>query len=66
MASLPAWAAEETDVASALDEDDPFDLHVTVDYVFSARRAAIKRESTAIAASAQAIASPSRQRRSTG
>jgi hypothetical protein len=49
LASIPpAFAAEETDVASALDEEDPFDLHVTVDYAFSARRAAIKREVTTI------------------
>lgn len=39
-----AVAAEGTDIASAMDEDDPFDLFVGVDYAYEARRASIKRE----------------------
>jgi hypothetical protein len=43
--SLPtAVAAEGTELASAMDEDDPFDLFVSVEYAYAAKRAAIKRE----------------------
>lgn len=43
---LPAAAlgAEGTEIASALDEGDPFDLYFGVSYAFEAKRAAIKRE----------------------
>ena len=44
---LPAATAEAnpyTEVASAFDDEDSFDLHVTVDYGFTIRRAEIKRE----------------------
>jgi hypothetical protein len=46
LALLPgeAHAAEGTELASAMDEDDPFDLFITVDYTYEAKRAAIKRE----------------------
>lgn len=40
----PAWAAEETELASAFDEDDPFDFNVRVGYLRESRKAAIKRE----------------------
>ncbi len=40
----PAYAAEGTEIASAMDEDDPFDLFMTVEYSYEAKRAAIKRE----------------------
>jgi hypothetical protein len=39
-----AGAVEGIEIASAFDEDDPFDLFVGVRYLFEARRAAIKRE----------------------
>jgi hypothetical protein len=42
--ATPAYAAEGTELASAMDEDDPFDLFITVDYTYEAKRAAIKRE----------------------
>jgi hypothetical protein len=42
--AAPAHAAEGTEIASAMDEDDPFDLFITVDYTYEAKRAAIKRE----------------------
>jgi hypothetical protein len=40
----PLAAAEGTDIASAVDEDDPFDLYVGLNYAYEVRRAAIKRE----------------------
>jgi hypothetical protein len=40
----PARAAEDTELASAFDKDDPFDLNIRVGYLREARRAAIKRE----------------------
>jgi len=42
--AAPAHAAEGTEIASAMDEDDPFDIFITVDYAYEAKRAAIKRE----------------------
>jgi len=44
--ALPGAAAAgpESEVASALDTGDKLDLHVSLDYVYSAHRAAIKRE----------------------
>ena len=42
--AAPAVAAEGTEIASAMDEDDPFDIFLTLDYTFEAKRAAIKRE----------------------
>lgn len=39
-----AAAGEYTEIASALDDDDPFDLHVTLSYGFEGGSAAIKRE----------------------
>jgi hypothetical protein len=42
--STPADAAEGTELASAMDEGDPFDLFISVDYAYEAKRAAIKRE----------------------
>jgi hypothetical protein len=42
--AAPVHAAEGTELASAMDEDDPFDIFITVDYAFEAKRAAIKRE----------------------
>lgn len=39
-----ASAAEGTELASAMDEDDPFDLFVGLDYEFTSKEAAIKRE----------------------
>jgi hypothetical protein len=39
-----ALANPFTDIASAFDDDNPFDLFVGVDYSFQAKRAAIKRE----------------------
>lgn len=42
--AAPALGAEGTEIASSFDEDDPFDLFVTVRYEFEARHASIKRE----------------------
>jgi hypothetical protein len=39
-----AHAGPELDVASAFDEDDRFDLHLTLDYRLDIRRSAIRRE----------------------
>jgi hypothetical protein len=39
-----ATASPYSEVASGFDEDDPFDLHVRIDYDVAVRRAAIKRE----------------------
>jgi hypothetical protein len=39
-----AWAGPDSEVASAADEGDPFDLHVSIDYVFDARTTVVKRE----------------------
>lgn len=39
-----ARAAEGTEIASALDEGDAFDLYIGIDYAFEAKKAAIKRE----------------------
>jgi len=44
MASRPAVAGPDSEVASAADEGDPFDLHVTLDYVFEGRQTVVKRE----------------------
>jgi hypothetical protein len=40
----PTWAAEETELASAFDDDDPFDFNVRVGYLREMRNTAIKRE----------------------
>jgi hypothetical protein len=40
----PAHAAEGTEVATAFDDENPFDILIGVYYNFEARRAAIKRE----------------------
>ncbi len=43
--TLPvAHAGPHSEIASAFDEGDKFDLFVTIDYLFDIRRAAIKRE----------------------
>lgn len=39
-----ALAGPDSEVASSFDEDDPFDLHVFVDYEYQMRRANVKRE----------------------
>ncbi len=39
-----AHAGPDADVASAFDDDDPFDLHLSVDYRLDIRRSAIRRE----------------------
>ena len=44
LATSPALAAPETDVPSALEAGDPFDLHASLGYRFTSRRSAIKRE----------------------
>lgn len=44
LCARPAAAVEGTDIATALDEDNPFDLFLGIRYAFEARRAAIKRE----------------------
>ncbi|MBT8495619.1 MAG: hypothetical protein KJO07_21405 [Deltaproteobacteria bacterium] len=46
MAALPlsAHASPASEVASAFDEGDKFDIHMSVDYQFEVRRASIKRE----------------------
>ncbi len=44
LAALPAGAAEDTELASSGDDDDPFDFNIRVGYVRSLRRAAVKRE----------------------
>jgi hypothetical protein len=50
--SLPtAYAAEGTELASAMDEEDPFDLFISVEYSYAAKRAAIKREYAGLAGS---------------
>lgn len=41
-----ASANEWTDIATAFEEGNPFDVRVGIDYTFEARRAAIKREQT--------------------
>ncbi|GAB4563911.1 MAG: hypothetical protein Tsb0020_13510 [Haliangiales bacterium] len=38
------WASPHSEVASALDEDDRFDLHLTLDYGFELHRANVLRE----------------------
>jgi len=40
----PARAAEETELASSFDDDDPFDFNIKVGYLRESRQAAIKRE----------------------
>ena len=40
----PAWAGPDSDVASAFDPGDGFDLHLTFDYQLDVHRAAIRRE----------------------
>ncbi len=42
--AAPALGGPDSEVASAFDEGDSFDLHVTLDYELDVRRAAIKRE----------------------
>lgn len=42
--AAPAAAGPYTEIASALDAGDPFDLHVSIDYALDVRRAAIERE----------------------
>lgn len=44
--SIPAVAvaSPQSEIASAFDEDDSFDLHLSVDYRFDFRRSTIKRE----------------------
>lgn len=44
VAAPEALASPATEVASAFDEGDRFDIHLHLDYRFVARRAAIKRE----------------------
>ncbi len=39
-----AWASPYSEVASAFDADDRFDLHVSLDYEFASRKSVIKRE----------------------
>jgi hypothetical protein len=43
-ASPSLFAAEVTELASAFDEDDPFDFHFRVSYQYISRSGAIKRE----------------------
>jgi hypothetical protein len=40
----PAWAGPDSDVTSAFDPGDGFDLHLTFDYQLDVHRAAIRRE----------------------
>jgi hypothetical protein len=42
--AAPALAGPDSEIASAFDEGDPFDLHLTLDYDFALHRAAIERE----------------------
>ncbi len=48
--ALPSAAVADggdyTEIGSALDKDDPFDLHVSLDYGFESRSGGIKREVT--------------------
>ena len=48
LAALPSTALADggdyTEIGSALDKDDPFDLHVSLDYGFESRSGGIKRE----------------------
>ncbi len=45
--SSPAFGQDAyTEIGSAFDERDPFDLHVSVDWHFEAKKSAIKREFT--------------------
>ena len=39
-----AWAGPYSEVASATDEDDPFDLHVWFDYEWTGRTSTVQRE----------------------
>lgn len=43
-AVVRADGGDYTEIASSFDEDDPFDLHVSIDYAYSSYRAGIKRE----------------------
>src|SRR5262245_44257421 len=43
-ASPPAHAAEVTRVATAFEEDNPFDIHFGVAYDYNSKRAAVLRE----------------------
>lgn len=43
-AAVPAGAGPYSEVASATDDDDPFDLHVWIDYEWTGRTATVKRE----------------------
>jgi len=51
-----ARAADVTDVASAFDEDNPFDVRFRVGYVHSEKRGQIKRELEGLSSSQTAIA----------
>lgn len=44
LASRAGRASPESEVASAFDRGDKLDLHLRIDYAYTARRAAIKRE----------------------
>lgn len=52
LAALPSAAfadgGDYTEIGSALDKDDPFDLHVSLDYGFESRSGGIKREVSGI------------------
>jgi len=48
LVARPAMAGPYSDVASATDEDDPFDVHTEIDYELDIRRVAIKREFTGL------------------
>lgn len=42
--ALPAHAGPPSEIASAFDDRDPFDIHTSITYEFSSRSAGIKRE----------------------
>jgi len=48
LGSAPAAAGPYSDVPSAFDRDDSFDLHTEIDYELDIRRVAIKREFTGL------------------
>ncbi len=52
----PVRAADVTDVATAFDEDDPFDFRLRVRYDHTEKRAQIKREVEGLSSSQSAIA----------
>ena len=55
-ASAPAHAADITDVASAFDEDNPFDVRFRVRYDHTEKRGQIKRELEGLSPSQESIA----------